>query len=472
MSTYFPPRARAAANRLFSQVEDLETLRLLSKVVPEIAGGHSEEKLSDKAFDLVFAFDEVITTGGYREAIDLRQIRTNLEMDSHEEKLHNMVKKTKMDSAKDQAAHMSKVIKSRQREASKSGVGPGGMAGLGGGSFEDDPYGGGGGDFGGGMGMPAPPMGGESPYGESPYGAPAPPPEPVVQVKSMKLGGKKNKSSLMDKMAAEDGISIAPAFTPSKPASSSAAPPPPPPTAAQPISLIVEEKLTVALSQEGALESFDLKGTLSLTANDEGAALCKVQIADKAAAAGTTFQVHPKVSKKDWEADGAVMMKDASKGFPVGRPVGVVRWSLSTTDEALVPLTINCWPEDEGGEINVNIEYQLQRPVSLSDVQIVIPLGTSAAPSIASIDGAHKHNAREENMVWSLELIDESNKTGALEFNIRSRDTDAFFPIQVSFVSQDVYCTAQVAGVSHIESGAPITHSLTKSLMVDNFRIE
>ena len=28
--------------------------------------------------------------------IDLRQIRTNLEMDSHEEKLHNMVKKTKM----------------------------------------------------------------------------------------------------------------------------------------------------------------------------------------------------------------------------------------------------------------------------------------------------------------------------------------------------------------------------------------
>ena len=46
--------------------------------------------------------------------------------------------------------------------------------------------------------------------------------------------------------------------------------------------------------------------------------------------------------------------------------------------------------------------------------------------------------------MWSLELIDESNKTGALEFNIRSRDTDAFFPIQVSFVSQDVYCTAHV----------------------------
>ena len=183
-------------------------------------------------------------------------------------------------------------------------------------------------------------------------------------------------------------------------------------------------------------------------------------------------QLHPKISKGDYDAGGVLKLKDATKPFPTGRPVGVLRWTFSGQGETALPLTINCWPEDEGGEINVNIEYQLQRPVSLSDVQIVIPLGTSAAPSIASIDGAHKHNAREENMVWSLELIDESNKTGALEFNIRSRDTDAFFPIQVSFVSQDVYCTAQVAGVSHIESGAPITHSLTKSLMVDNFRIE
>ncbi|KAH8097459.1 hypothetical protein JL720_350 [Aureococcus anophagefferens] len=437
-------------NKASNIVEDLETLRLLSKVVPEIAGGHSEEKLSDKAFDLVFAFDEVITTGGYREAIDLRQIRTNLEMDSHEEKLHNMVKKTKMDSAKDQAAHMSKVIKSRQREASKSGVGPGGMAGLGGGSFEDDPYGGGGGDFGGGMGMPAPPMGGESPYGESPYGAPAPPPEPVVQVKSMKLGGKKNKSSLMDKMAAEDGISIAPAFTPSKPASSSAAPPPPPPTAAQPISLIVEEKLTVALSQEGALESFDLKGTLSLTANDEGAALCKVQIADKAAAPGTTFQVHPKVSKKDWEADGAVMMKDASKGFPVGRPVGVVRWG--------------------DGVMNVNVEYELKRPMELYDVVIRIP-GCGNAPEIVSVDGSHTHDAKEEVLDWKLDMVDGSNKQGTLEFNINARDADDFFPIAVTFRSKSLYYDAPIASVTAIDGDAPVAYSLNKALTVDSFRI-
>ena len=96
-------------NKASNIVEDLETLRLLSKVVPEIAGGTSEDKVSDHAFELVFAFDEVITTGGYRETIDMRTIRQNLDMDSHEEKLANMVKKSKLDAAKDQAKHMSQV---------------------------------------------------------------------------------------------------------------------------------------------------------------------------------------------------------------------------------------------------------------------------------------------------------------------------------------------------------------------------
>ena len=84
------------------------------------------------------------------------------------------------------------------------------------------------------------------------------------------------------------------------------------------------------------MESFDLKGTMSLTANSEEAARCKVLVPEgcaRGAAAGVTFQVHPKVEKKLWEADGVVTLKDAAKGFPVGRPVGILRWSLSSSDE-------------------------------------------------------------------------------------------------------------------------------------------
>jgi len=49
-------------NRASNIVEDLDTLRLLSKVVPDVVGAAnniSEEKITEKCFELIFAFDEV-----------------------------------------------------------------------------------------------------------------------------------------------------------------------------------------------------------------------------------------------------------------------------------------------------------------------------------------------------------------------------------------------------------------------------
>lgn len=44
----------------------------------------------DKAFDLIFAFDEIVVLG-YRESVNLAQIRTFTEMDSHEERIFNQI---------------------------------------------------------------------------------------------------------------------------------------------------------------------------------------------------------------------------------------------------------------------------------------------------------------------------------------------------------------------------------------------
>jgi len=454
-------------NKASNIVEDLETLRLLSKVVPEIAGGTSEDKVSDHAFELVFAFDEVITTGGYRETIDMRTIRQNLDMDSHEEKLANMVKKSKLDAAKDQAKHMSQVIKQRQRDAIKTGMGGGGpMAGMGGGDMDDED------DYGGGSPFGGPQNNGDSDFMDA-YAnpTPAPEPEPVIQVQGMKLGKKKKgKVDLMSKMAAEDGLDVRASMPQEEIAD---APPPPPPTSTQqPIALSVEEKLTISLSQEGALEAFDLKGTLSLTANDDVAAACRLTVANKTAASGTTFATHPKVDKKAWESDGIVQMKGNSKGFPVGRAVGVVRWALSTTDEQQVPLTINCWPEDEGdGQMNVNIEYTAARSgMELYDVSIKIP-GCGAQPEIVAVDGTHQHDARSEILDWQLDCIDGGNPTGTLEFNIQQKDEGAFFPIEVSFRSKSLYYDVPVSSVESTEGHGGIGYSLDKKVTVDSFRI-
>ena len=46
-------------NKASNILEDLETLRLLAKVVPEYVPSLDEEGVSQAAFELLFAFDEV-----------------------------------------------------------------------------------------------------------------------------------------------------------------------------------------------------------------------------------------------------------------------------------------------------------------------------------------------------------------------------------------------------------------------------
>ena len=70
-------------------VEDLGTLRLMAKVVPDVAGSVAESAINDAAFEIIFAFDEVLIAGGYREdMISLSWVCTNLEMEIHEEAMH------------------------------------------------------------------------------------------------------------------------------------------------------------------------------------------------------------------------------------------------------------------------------------------------------------------------------------------------------------------------------------------------
>ena len=49
---------------------------------------------------------------------------------------------------------------------------------------------------------------------------------------------------------------------------------------------------------------------------------------------------------------------------------------FKTTDEANLPLSINCWPSDNGqGGCDVNIEYELeQEHLELNDVVVSIPI--------------------------------------------------------------------------------------------------
>ena len=98
-------------------------------------------------------------------------------------------------------------------------------------------------------------------------------------------------------------------------------------------------------------------------------------------------------------------------------------------------------------------------------------MGTSESPGIINIDGSYKHNASVGELVWEIDMIDQSNSTGSLEFNIAQRSSDALPPIVVQFTSQQLYCNVQVSSVRSAGENAdrPIQYGLSKSMSTEDY---
>jgi len=450
----------AITNRASNIIEDLETLQLLSRVLPDVAGcpasSLTEDIVVSKAFELIFAFDEVITAGGYREPVTMQQIKVNMEMESHEETLHNMIKVSKMETARDKARDAERLLRERRQES------PNAMAGR---SMEG---------FGSSISSAA-----SRPMDNIPL---APQPQTVSEkasvnkgrapVKGMSLFAKEGKNkSLEDALVKED--KLAPVLQ-----SSATVPDVMQVTPAQyqhPIMLAVVEKVSAALSRDGVIEAFDIKGSLTLTAVDDEAAKCAVHL--KPITTGDfSFTTHPKVNKVLFDQNRCLQLKDPSKGFPSARAVGVLKWNFAGNPEEYFPLKVNCWPEEESrGKMNVSIEYtmeELRTNIELHEVQIVVPLGTSDAPEIVSVDGGVSHNVNGGELTWSIPIIDRSNSSGSLEFNIAQKSANIFFPISVNFTSQTLFCDVEIDNISSAETQAPIMYGSSKIMTSEDYTIE
>lgn len=98
--------------------------------IPEYCRNLDEKEVSENAFNVLFAFDEIVALG-YRESVNLSQIKTFVEMDSHEEKIYLAVRQTQEREAKQKMREKAKELQRQRLEASKRGVslGRGGSSG-------------------------------------------------------------------------------------------------------------------------------------------------------------------------------------------------------------------------------------------------------------------------------------------------------------------------------------------------------
>ncbi|KAJ8765926.1 hypothetical protein K2173_020442 [Erythroxylum novogranatense] len=459
-------------NKQSNILEDLETLRLLSKLVPEYSLSLDEEGISKSAFELIFAFDEVISLG-HKENVTVAQVKQYCEMESHEEKLHKLVLQSKINETKDVMKRKASEIDKNKIEKNRGDKG-GFMSlqSMGSGridsGFSDLNISSTGSGFGSGSGFGLTTdldSYSSKSKGRQPSTATAP-----SKGLGMQLGKTQKTNQFLESLKAEGEV-ILEDVQPKAGKTKSAALPP-----TDPITLTVEEKLNVTLKKDGGMSNFDVQGQLSLQILNQEDALIQVKI-ESGDEPSILFKTHPNMNKELFSNENILGLKDPNRPFPTGQTgdasgVGLLKWRMQTTDESKVPLTINCWPSVSGNETYVNIEYEASSKFDLRNVVISVPVPSlHEAPSVKQIDGEWRYDSRNSFLEWCILLIDDTNRSGSLEFVVPPADSSAFFPISVQFSATSTYSGLQVNNVIPLKGGPAPKFSQRTQLITENYQV-
>ncbi|KAF5836447.1 hypothetical protein DUNSADRAFT_5953 [Dunaliella salina] len=395
-------------NKQSNILEDLETLRLVSKLVPEFCQGLLEEEaVSMSAFDLIFAFDEVISLG-HKENTTVLQVKQNCEMESHEEKLHKMIIQSKINDTKDimkkKAIEIDKV-KFENRKVTSAHV-P--------------------------VFAPV-----ERPLPIDTISKPSlgVRPEPVVSKpstpssrgpsKGMQLGKAKKANEFLESLAKEgEAVEVEaprPAAGPAGGAALGGGLAPAARAATEPCTIDIDEKLSVHLNKEGGLENLEVQGTMSLVVNNDEDAFVRVAI-NSGPNRGFQFKTHPNIDKAAYSSSNMLGLKDPSRPFPTGSELGILKWRYRARTQHRV-------------------------------------------------DGDWKFDSRRGVLVWTIELIDETNRSGSMEFVVPAADSDSFYPVEVSFGTNKTMCDINVDSVIHTMKDTPIKFSSKRQLVTSDYTV-
>ncbi|KAG8855983.1 hypothetical protein FRB91_001373 [Serendipita sp. 411] len=461
-------------NKASNILQDIDTLHLFARVVSDLCRTAEEKEITKNQFELMGAFDEVVSLG-YREPINLTQVRNVLEMESHEEKIQEIIARNKEAEAKEELKRRAKQLEMQRREQQRRAAQGGGVD-----------FGGNSGGFGtisnsGGYSS-VPRFETASPVQRTE--SPQPKPKaPAFKGSGMKLGATKKlkQAEVLDALGGELATPEASrSATPSIPAAavhSAVLPSSVPSVAREGIHIQINEQISVSLARDGSLKTLDLKGDLQVEIQDKSTGPIRIRLAEPSSSSpgDMQFKQNPKVAKFDPAGERTIALKNASDTFPVGRSLELLRWRLTKKDESYLPLAINCWPTpSDNGSCDVSLDFELENEkLSLYDLRIEIPLPPNRSPNVTTAAGEWEYNPSTNSILWSLPPVaaSEDNTSGNLEFNVPGAgdDISVFFPLKVSFTATGGASDMTIATVEEIASGSEVPFSTEVLLKVDEF---
>ncbi|VEU21262.1 DEKNAAC102166 [Brettanomyces naardenensis] len=419
-------------NKHSNILQDIDTLHLFAQTITSILRTVDEREIFDNCFEIVSAFDEIVNLG-YKENLSLSQVVTFLEMESHEEKIQEIIERNKeLEAAEERKRKATEIFLSntaaaldtRNKELMR-------RANLG--SLEDNSV-----------------LIGQQDYQQANYSRPSA--QAPYEQQPSPLGGSGIRAAPPRKGGLQLGRKSRPLGSDAEPlvnpvaASANRAPQPVPQTSSQPrianngILIITNEKFSAQITRDGSISSAEVKGDLQIRINNADFALAKLELAvDKPADITTQFKTHPNIDKSQFNSSSVIGMKDPSKPFPSNdQTLGVLRWKSvpksGVTDDknVLLPITLTTWVNNNNdGTISLTFEYENTPSKLVDDIVLVVPTVN------ATVESSDNNNVQLEFAddglhVQVSDLIE--NPEGS--FTILCREVDdeeALFPMEIVF---------------------------------------
>ena len=237
-----------------------------------------------------------------------------------------------------------------------------------------------------------------------------------------------------------------------------------------PVNVQVIEKINASVSRNGGIESAEILGNVSLNVTESEFNTVTVKVKSNPVQ-GTQIQVHPNLDKAIWQKEGRLKLKSLQKPYPLNTDVGLIKWRNVLSEEEQLPLILNVFPNESGEGCIVNIEYTLQKPITLTDVIITIPLPSATQPIVTEVFGSYDYVRSKSQLVWSIPIIDSSSDNGTLEFSVPNGHSDHFFPVNISFTSQNLVCGIETGDVTDHDGDEIVKFTTNSALVVDKYEI-
>jgi len=423
-------------NKTSNILQDIDTLHLFVSTVSNMLRNIDDNEIFDNSFEIISAFDEIINLG-YKENLTLSQIETFLQMDSHEEKIQEIIERNKELEATEERKRRAKEIQRKELAKRNLETIPSYDSFQ---TQQSQSY------------QPSynPPVIESQQQPRSSLSS-----KPISARGGLQLGKKTGRPGNQTESAQPLLTNQQPIFQhaqashsqpTSYPVSQSATPVPSAPKVPNNgILITINEKITASLSREGSIESSEIKGDLQLRINNPEYSNSKILLKTAEKSKNVQYKTHPKVDRNLFTSANTIGLKDKNSAFPSNdNALGVLRWRVvgKQEDTALVPLVLTAWVSmGDSGLANVTLEYDLtpefvsnilsNNTNSIDDVKILVPIA-SADVNLTQGDDV-SYEVTEEGVLFTIASITGENPNGSFEFTIPANDEDAVFPIQLQF---------------------------------------